>query len=94
MTLPPSAEQVSDVWEVRQALQQLTQTGRDLIGLQHYRGLTHAEIAKHLAVPLDTVKSRSYRAHRRLAGLLCPQSRAADACGPTIKGARPMCVSP
>ena len=70
VSLPPSAEQISDVWEVRQALEQLTEDERELVRLQHYGELTHAEIARQLCIPLGTVKSRSYRAHRRLAGLL------------------------
>src|ERR1700712_3518091 len=70
VTLPPSADQLSDVWEVRQALQQLTQDERELIRLQHYGELTHTEIARQLSIPVGTVKSRSHRAHRRLAGLL------------------------
>jgi RNA polymerase sigma-70 factor (ECF subfamily) len=69
---PPSAEQISDIGQVRQALQHLTETDRELIRLQHYGELTHTEIARRLAVPLGTVKSRSYRAHRRLAELLNP----------------------
>jgi RNA polymerase sigma-70 factor (ECF subfamily) len=67
---PPSPEQISDVWEVRQAMQHLPEMDRELIRLQHYGELTHTEIAQQLAVPLGTVKSRSYRAHRRLAELL------------------------
>jgi len=67
---PPSAEQIYDVWQVRRALDTLSDQDRELIRLQHYRELTHTEIADHLAIPLGTVKSRSFRAHRRLAGLL------------------------
>jgi RNA polymerase sigma factor (sigma-70 family) len=70
VTLPPSAEQIHDVLEVRQALDELPDQDRELIRLQHYDELTHTEIADHLAIPLGTVKSRSFRAHRRLAGLL------------------------
>lgn len=67
---PPSVEQISDVWEVRQALEKLPDQDRELIRLQHYAELTHTEIAHELAIPLGTVKSRIFRAHRRLAGLL------------------------
>jgi RNA polymerase sigma-70 factor (ECF subfamily) len=69
-TLPPSVEQLYDVWEVRRALQSLSSQERELIQLQHYRELSHSEIAEHLSIPIGTVKSRTYRAHRRLAGLL------------------------
>ena len=67
---PPSAEQIYDVWQVRRALDTLSDQDREVIRLQHFRELTHTEIADHLAIPLGTVKSRSFRAHRRLAGLL------------------------
>jgi RNA polymerase sigma factor (sigma-70 family) len=67
---PPSAEQIYDVWQVRRAVDMLPDHDRELIRLQHYLELTHTEIADRLAIPLGTVKSRSFRAHRRLAGLL------------------------
>ena len=70
VTLPPSAEQIYDVLQVRQALSELSDHDRELIRLQHYDELTHTEIATRLDLPLGTVKSRSFRAHRRLAGLL------------------------
>jgi RNA polymerase sigma-70 factor (ECF subfamily) len=70
VTLPPSVEQINDVLAVRNALDDLPDQDRELIRLQHYDELTHTEIADHLAIPLGTVKSRSFRAHRRLAGLL------------------------
>jgi len=70
VTLGPSVEQIYEVWEVRQALEDLPDQDRELIRLQHYDELTHTEIASQLAIPLGTVKSRSFRAHRRLAGLL------------------------
>jgi RNA polymerase sigma-70 factor (ECF subfamily) len=84
VTTLPSVEQLSDVWEVRQALEKLPDQDRDLIRLQHYAELTHSEIADELAIPLGTVKSRSFRAHRRLAGLLGhlrPQSSTPAATG-------------
>ena len=45
-------------------------------GMDTFRDLSHAEIhrvmheAWRLGIPVGTVKSRSHRAHRRLAGLL------------------------
>lgn len=70
VTLPPSAEQIHDVAEVRRALDQLPDADRNLIRMQHFDELSHAEIATELEIPLGTVKSRTFRAHRRLAGIL------------------------
>ena len=70
VALPPSAEQAYDVWEVRRAIDELPAEEREVVRLQHLDGLTHAEVAERLAVPIGTVKSRSFRAHKRLAGRL------------------------
>jgi RNA polymerase sigma factor (sigma-70 family) len=70
VTLPPSAEQAYDVWEVRRAIDALPEEERQVVRLQHVEDLTHPEIAARLGVPIGTVKSRSFRAHRRLAGQL------------------------
>jgi RNA polymerase sigma-70 factor (ECF subfamily) len=55
---------------VRTAVDQLPADEREVVRLSHFVGLTHREIAERLGVPLGTVKSRSNRAHRRLAALL------------------------
>jgi RNA polymerase sigma-70 factor (ECF subfamily) len=70
VSLPPSAEQVYEAWQVRQALSELSPDEANLVKLQHMEGLTHSQIAERLNIPVGTVKSRSFRAHRRLAGLL------------------------
>jgi RNA polymerase sigma factor (sigma-70 family) len=70
VTLPPSVEAVSGMWEVRRAVADLSVDEQQIICLQHFDGLTHAEIAERLGVPIGTVKSRSFRAHRHLAGRL------------------------
>jgi len=62
----PSAEQVERVWAVRAAIEQLDSADGELVRLQHLEGLTHAEIADRLGIAIGTVKSRSFRAHRRL----------------------------
>ena len=68
--LPPSLERTYDVWEVRRALEQLAPEDTEVVRLQHLDGLTQTQVAERLGLPLGTVKSRSFRAHRRLAGLL------------------------
>ena len=67
VSMPPSAEEIWDVWQVRAAIDELDPAERDVIRLQHLDGFTHAEIADRLGVPVGTVKSRSFRAHNRLA---------------------------
>jgi RNA polymerase sigma factor (sigma-70 family) len=67
VSLPPSAEQVETVWSVRAAIDSLEADEREIVRLQHLVGHTHAEIAEQLGIAVGTVKSRSHRAHRRLA---------------------------
>ena len=67
---PQEAEAVYDVWEVRQAVAELPADEQEVVRLQHLDGFTHAQIAERLGVALGTVKSRSFRAHKRLAALL------------------------
>jgi RNA polymerase sigma-70 factor (ECF subfamily) len=59
-----------EAWEIRTAIEQLDDDEREVVRLAHYEGLTHSQIAALLDVPLGTIKSRSHRAHRRLARLL------------------------
>lgn len=70
LTITHDAERAYDVWAVRQAVDALPAEERDVVRLQHLERLTHTEIAERLMIPLGTVKSRSSRAHRRLAGRL------------------------
>ena len=67
---PQSAETIYDVWEVRQAVAQLPPDEQEVVRLQHLDGFTHTQIAEQLGIAAGTVKSRSFRAHKRLAGLL------------------------
>ncbi|MFI5038419.1 MAG: RNA polymerase sigma factor [Solirubrobacterales bacterium] len=69
-TQPESPEALHGVWEVRRALDELPPDEQEIMRLQHFEELTHAEIADRLQVPAGTVKSRSFRAHRRLAARL------------------------
>jgi RNA polymerase sigma-70 factor (ECF subfamily) len=65
-----SLEATWEAWQVRIALDQLPADEREVVRLSWFAGLAHPEIAEVLGVPVGTVKSRSYRAHRRLAELL------------------------
>jgi RNA polymerase sigma-70 factor (ECF subfamily) len=68
--IPLAFERTWEAFEVRAALDQLPADEREIMRLAHYGGMTHSEISEKLGVPLGTVKSRSSRAHRRLAELL------------------------
>jgi RNA polymerase sigma factor (sigma-70 family) len=70
VAVPDDTERAQDAWEVRAAVDALPPEERDVVRLQHLDGLTHADIAARLEIPLGTVKSRSNRAHRRLAAAL------------------------
>lgn len=70
VTLPPDEAQAWEVGQVRLAVDSLAPNEREIIRLQHLEGWTHAEIAEHLGIAVGTVKSRSFRAHRMLAGRL------------------------
>lgn len=68
--LPHSFEGAWEAWEVRSALDRVPDDEREILRATHFLGLTHEETAERLGIPVGTVKSRSYRAHRRLAELL------------------------
>jgi RNA polymerase sigma-70 factor (ECF subfamily) len=76
--VPIAFERTWEAFEVRAALDQLPGDEREVVRLAHFDGLTHGEIADRLGVPIGTVKSRSFRAHRRLAGLLAHLVEAAQ----------------
>jgi RNA polymerase sigma-70 factor (ECF subfamily) len=70
LSTEPEQATLYDAWEVRQAVDELPPDEQEIVRLQHFEGLTHAEIAARLTVAVGTVKSRSFRAHKRLAALL------------------------
>lgn len=63
---PPSLARTWEVHQLRLALDELPEEEREVVRLSHLEGLTHAEIADRLDIPIGTVKSRSHRAMRRL----------------------------
>jgi RNA polymerase sigma-70 factor (ECF subfamily) len=70
VSLPPDIGALDAAWHVRRALDALPPDERTVARLQHFDGMTHREIAATLGIAVGTVKSRSHRAHTRLASLL------------------------
>lgn len=56
--------------QLREALMKLSFEDREIITLQHFRGMSYDEIAILLGVPKGTVMSRLYYARKRLAKLM------------------------
>ena len=67
---PVDAEAAYELWQVRRAVSLLPDDEREVVRAQHFEGLTHVQIARRLGIPVGTVKSRSFRAHARLASEL------------------------
>jgi RNA polymerase sigma-70 factor (ECF subfamily) len=74
----PSMEQTWTTWEVRRAIDELPALEREIVRLAHLEGWSFTQIAERLDVPVGTVKSRSHRAHRRLASSLAHMAPTAD----------------
>jgi RNA polymerase sigma-70 factor (ECF subfamily) len=66
----PSLERSWIVWEVRRAIEELPVDAREIVRLLHLEGYTVEQVAAQLALPVGTVKSRSFRAHRKLVAVL------------------------
>lgn len=67
---PDTLERTWERFEIRRAVDALPDGEREVIRRSHLLGHTHEAIAEQLDIPLGTVKSRSSRAHRRLAATL------------------------
>jgi RNA polymerase sigma-70 factor (ECF subfamily) len=68
----PSAMQRERAAAVRRAIRYLPVHYRAVIELRHYQGMSYAEIAETLTMPLSDVKSHLYRARKQLAQALDP----------------------
>jgi RNA polymerase sigma factor (sigma-70 family) len=70
VTLPPDAETLEAVWQVRRAIDELPADEATIVRMQHLDGMTQLAISERLGIPLGTVKTKSRRAHQHLALLL------------------------
>lgn len=64
------AEFQAEAQVVQEALEQLPVEQQRVLALAYYGGFTQSEIARHLGIPLGTVKARTSRGLHRLSGLL------------------------
>lgn len=56
--------------EVREALGSLSDDQRQVLQMAYFEGMTQAQIAEQLKIPLGTVKTRTLAAMRKLRGVL------------------------
>lgn len=59
-------ESAGTTMDLESALESLKQPGRSCVVLSYYEGMSHGEIAKHLGLPLGTVKSYIRRGTQQL----------------------------
>ena len=64
---PPGDEESRAVTRVHQALEQLPASGREVIHLYYFSGLSYEEIARALGISPHAVRGRIQRARRTLA---------------------------
>jgi RNA polymerase sigma-70 factor (ECF subfamily) len=83
----PSRQDATDsaLW-VRRAVAKLDSTDREILLLREFEQLTYAEIADLLELPLNTVRSRLFRARMALRNLLEPAA-------PPMKDSAPLTMS-
>jgi RNA polymerase sigma-70 factor (ECF subfamily) len=60
---------------IRQALAKLEDSEREILMLREYEQLSYAEIAELLKLPVNTVRSRLFRARMALKGHLAPERK-------------------
>jgi RNA polymerase sigma-70 factor (ECF subfamily) len=73
----PAEDSPSDneLW-VRQALEKLDSSEREILMLREYEQLNYAEIGELLRLPVNTVRSRLFRARMELKSFLEPKRKA------------------
>ena len=67
---PPSLERIWEEAQIRLALDRLPENERQIMLMAHFTGMRYPDIAASLDIPLGTVKTRAWRAHRKLATML------------------------
>ena len=71
--LQPESDPSAAIW-IRDALARLDADHREVLMLREYEQLSYDEIAELLEIPINTVRSRLFRAREELKALLEPQT--------------------
>jgi RNA polymerase sigma-70 factor, ECF subfamily len=76
----PATTDAPDValW-IRQALEKLDNSEREILMLREYEQLSYTEIAELMKLPVNTVRSRLFRSRMALKGHLEPERKSAEA---------------
>lgn len=74
-TMAAAVDPDADLW-VKRAVAQLDPSDREIVLLREYEQLSYAEIADLLGMPLNSVRSRLFRARLELRRLLMPEAEA------------------
>ena len=69
---PVTADDFDDRLWVRQAIERLDTNDREILMLREYEQLSYSEIAELLRLPVNTVRSRLFRARMELKSILAP----------------------
>ena len=79
----PAAGELPDkaLW-VRQSIARLDGSEREILMLREYEQLSYVEMAELLRLPLNTVRTRLFRARMTLKGYLEPQEKIRSAAAP------------
>jgi RNA polymerase sigma-70 factor, ECF subfamily len=68
---------------IRQALERLDDSEREILMLREYEQLSYAEIAELMKLPVNTVRSRLFRSRMALKGHLEPERKSAEVAAPS-----------
>lgn len=82
----PAVDELPDkaLW-VRQSLAQLDGSEREILMLREYEQLSYTEISELLRLPLNTVRTRLFRARTALKGYLEPRQKIRSATAPETR---------
>lgn len=84
-----SANHDASLW-VKQALGKLDTSEREILMLREYEQLSYAEIAALLHLPVNTVRSKLFRARMALKSHLEPEQETKPGSGPSTDGPVPV----